>query len=104
MYCDPRSGQLSFVPFPERFPKSSQLWMKFLEFHKQYPQVYENFKQRIRDQIDGSVISSYRVRETMVTSEVTGVDNNFAPYYLRIFLEEFPQYEEFFRLRELKRI
>ncbi len=104
MYYDQKTGQMSFIPFPEKFSKEGELWMRFLDFHKQYPRVYEDFKKNIQNLIDGStVLSSYVVRETMVQTEVIGVDNNFAPYYLRIFLEEFPQYEDFFRLRALKR-
>ena len=102
-YCDERSGQLSFMPIPPMFSKEGELWKRFLDFHKQYPKVYENFKEKILERMDGkTILSSYEVRQIMVTTDIIGVDNNFAPYYLRTFLEDFPQYEEFFRLRSLK--
>jgi hypothetical protein len=107
MFCDERTGQLSFMPIPPMFSKDSVLWKRFNEFHKRYPQVYENFKVKMQEKIRNlppgvTFISSYEVRQIMISTDVSGVDNNYAPYYLRTFLEEFPNQEKYFRLRELK--
>jgi len=97
-------GQMSIFEEQVRFVKEGDMWKRFQEFHKVYPEVYENFKERIQTKFNTKKkISSYIVRENIRMSEDVKIDNNFAPYYLRVFIEEYPQFKRFFRLRTLKK-
>lgn len=103
MYVDKHTGQYSFVPLPEKFPKDGDLWDKFRKFHTQHPEVYEHFKVHLPLSIEGKkLVTSYEVREVMVSYDKIKPDNNLAPYYLRTFIEEFPQYEDFFIWRAVR--
>lgn len=103
-YCDEDTGQLSFLPILEKFDKEGEKWNRFLEFHKQNPNVYENFKNRILDLLPSSTrISSYFVRECIRANAKIKISNDFTPYYARTFIEEFPHLKGLFVLKKLKR-
>lgn len=98
------SGQMSLFEERVRFVKDGDMWKRFYQFHEIYPQVYEEFKERIQQKFSAKKkISSYVVRESIRLTEGVKFDNNFAPYYLRVFIEDYPQFKKFFRLRTLKK-
>jgi len=103
MFYDEFTGEYSFFPPTVSFQKDGDLWHEFREFHQQNPEVYQTFKEKILSSLGRRRLTSYEVREKMITcNKHESVDNNLAPYYLRTFLEEFPQYSKFFRLKCLK--
>lgn len=83
------------------------------QWHKQNPHVYELFKQftlrainRGHKNLSAWLIVN-RIRwETSI--ETTGVDfkisNDYIAFYARLFMAEHPQYDGFFRIKEMKRI
>ena len=83
---------------------------KFVEYHRQNPQIYETFK-RIANQairkghknLSAEFIFNVIRWETPVTAEATDgfkVNNNYKAFYSRLFMVEHPQYEDFFRTRK----
>jgi hypothetical protein len=105
MFCDEKTGQMSFVAPAPKFDKTSRLWQEFLIFHKNHPEVYEKYKQEIIDAFrSGKDLYSVQViMENNRWNERRKIKNNHAPYYARLFIEENPQYKGFFRLRSVKK-
>lgn len=85
---------------------------KFLTFHKENPQIYTlvvhfakeaiaaGFKHYGMQQIIGRV----RWHTGVETRDEAGfkINNNFLPYYSRMFHRDYPQYAGFFRTRKVK--
>lgn len=105
MFCDEKTGQLSFIATAPVFEKTSRLWQQFLEFHKNHPEVYEEYKKDIMEILKSGcdLYSAYLVRENDRWNSKRKINNNHTPYYARLFIEEFPQYKSFFRLRSIKK-
>lgn len=105
MFCDEKTGQLSFVSPQPKFEKSSKLWQQFLDFHRNHPEVYEEYKKGILDAFRSGkdLYSIYALRENDRWDCKRKINNNHSPYYARIFVEEYPQYKSFFRLRTVKK-
>lgn len=83
----------------------------FLAYHHENKHVYQAFK-RLTLKTIAKGFSNYSAKgifevlrwETGV-SETGGefkINNNYTPYYARMFMNEYPQYEGFFRLRKSK--
>ena len=103
-YCDEKTGQLSFTPMQPSFDKTTRLWKEFLDFHKDNPHIYANYKEEILKAIDsgrrGYSISI--ITEHSRWDRKYKISNNHRAYYARLFIEENPQYQGFFRLRPIK--
>lgn len=84
---------------------------KFDKFDAENPRVYELFKrfalsaiQKGRNRIGARLIIE-RIRwETMVetTDEDYKINNNYAPYFVRKFIKDFPEYSDRFQIRQLR--
>ena len=79
------------------------------EFHRENPEVYELFKRfafeaaRVRDHYSSDAIV-HRIRwytaiETQDHTADFKINNNWTPYYGRLFMVDFPEHEGFFRTR-----
>ncbi len=80
------------------------------EFHRQNMHVYELFKHfsfeviKIGHKNFSSKAIFERIRwETAIktTDEQFKLQNNFTPYYARLFMTHFPEHDGFFRTREV---
>jgi len=105
VFCDEKTGQMSFITPQTRFEKTSRLLQEFLNFHENHPEVYEEYKKDILDAFNSgrNLYSIYVVRENNRWSTKRKISNNHAPYYARLFIEEYPEYKSFFRLRPIKK-
>lgn len=82
----------------------------FKVYHAENPQIYETFKAFAFQLIAAGVskLSSYLIFERMRWETlVTGNDgyklnNNYRPYYSRLFMQDYPQYEGFFSIRSVE--
>ncbi|CAB4133894.1 hypothetical protein UFOVP264_59 [uncultured Caudovirales phage] len=103
-YCDEKTGQLSFVPLEASYNKNTRLWREFLEFHSSNPHIYANYKSEILKAIDSGrkVYSISMITEQNRWDRKYSINNNHRAYYARLFIEEHPQYQGFFRLRPIK--
>ncbi len=84
---------------------------KFEKFHKENPHVYELFNwftlELIRAGVkhSGSEMVLGRIRwETTIntTGDRFKINQNYAAYYARKFMEDFPEYAGFFRTRKTR--
>ena len=82
---------------------------KFEKYHKENPHVFEMFKSFAFDAINSGVkaLSAQLIIERMrwesmlkTTGERYKINNNYPPYYSRLFMEEFPEYENYFTTRQ----
>jgi hypothetical protein len=89
---------------------SQALKRKWWEFHLANPQVYELFKRFTFEALRSGRknYSAYAIFERIrwhSEIETQGDDfklnNNHRPYYARLFMYEHPEYDGFFRTREL---
>jgi len=81
---------------------------KFADFHAQNPRVYELIKAYTFEAI-GSGLKRYSIQGVIervrwqTSIETHGDDyklnNNYAPFYARMFMEDFPEHQGFFRTR-----
>ena len=81
------------------------------DFHRQNPDVYDLFCKFTFEAINAgfknfgaqSVIERLRW-ETAIVKGNDGfkINNNHAPYYARLFMMDYPQYNGFFRIKKLK--
>lgn len=84
---------------------------RFKLYHAENPDVYETFKAYAKMLISAGVtkLSAYLIFERMRWETlVTGNDgyklnNNYRPYYARLFMQDHPEYEGFFELRAIGR-
>lgn len=94
-------------------PERESLKRKWWEWHKENPHVYELFERfafeaigKGHDRLSAWLIVN-RIRwETTV--ETNGGDfkisNDFIAYYSRLFMHMHPEYDGFFRTKELRRV
>ena len=109
-HCTSIGQYVFFEPPKVIFNKESRLWRRFLRFHNRHPHVYENLRaQLLRKLQEGQKFSARLVVESIRWDPASypgslnfNIDNNFIPYYKRIFVEEFPEYFEAFELRPVK--
>jgi hypothetical protein len=84
---------------------------KAKQFDKENPQVYTLFKQFTFEAIQAGrkVLSAEliinRIRwetEVVTTGDTYKINQNWKPYYARKFMQDFPEYRDFFRTRRLR--
>lgn len=80
---------------------------QFLNFHKKNPKVYTLFKRFTKEAIKGGhnnlssemIVNRIRWETSIKTNEEYKINNIYKPYYSRMFMYDFPKYNEFFRMR-----
>ena len=80
---------------------------QFLNFNKENPNVYKLFKRFTKEAIKSGhtrlsaemIINRIRWETSITTNEEYKINNIYKPYYSRMFMHDFPKYNEFFRLR-----
>ncbi|HWY79567.1 MAG TPA: hypothetical protein VNW29_04365 [Candidatus Sulfotelmatobacter sp.] len=104
MFCDEKTGQFYLVPPHIKFEKKSRLWEQFLEFHENHPEIYENYKNEILKAINQGreIYSISIITEHHRWDRRYKISNNHRAYYARIFVEEFPEYKNFFKFKSIK--
>jgi hypothetical protein len=84
---------------------------KFRGFHRDNPKVWELFRKFAFQAIESgrpryganSVIERIRWHTNIETNDPEfKINNNHAPYYARMFMEVYPEHDEFFITREVK--
>ncbi len=87
----------------------TELERRFWHYHKDNPHVYEMFKRftfqatRIKNHYSADAIL-HRMRwftEIETHGDIFKINNNYAAYYGRLFMKDFPQHKGFFRTRVL---
>ena len=80
---------------------------QFKKYHKENPHIYHMFIRyaleaaKHREHFSAKAIIELLRWETMVSgNDQFKINNNYAPYYARMFEHNFPQHEGFFRKRE----
>ena len=82
---------------------------KFRIFHEDNPEVYELFKRftfeamnRGHQQLSAEmIINRIRWETKVVTTDADyKINNDYKPFYSRLFIVEHPQHKDFFRLRQ----
>lgn len=93
------------------FSGKSEAQQKFDKFHKENPKVYEELlalaKQahdRGRSKIGiNMLVEVVRWNRYIQTrGDVFKINNNFAPYYVRLIIENHPELEHLFELRRIR--
>lgn len=90
---------------------TGKYWKEFEEFHNANPDVFRMFTNYAFDAIRlnrknfGAAMIIQRIRWYCMV-ETTGsefkVNNNYSPYYARLFELKFPHYKGFFKTRAIK--
>jgi len=94
--------------------KTSSLWktsreQKFRIFHEENPEVYELFKRFCYEAMDKGhtrlsaemIINRIRWETKIVTTDKDyKINNDYKPFYSRLFIIQHPGYEDFFQLRQ----
>jgi len=84
---------------------------KFETYHKDNPHVYDLFVRFAKEAKESGrdKFSAYAIFERIrwfVDVETRGdrfkVNNNYRPYYARKMMEEYPEFHDFFHIRELQ--
>ena len=82
---------------------------KWIEYDNENPHMYQQFKQLAYDEAQmHSYSSAYMLREVLrwkTRARGTGefkVPNDITPWWSRKFMNEFPEYNEFFKIKETK--
>jgi hypothetical protein len=83
---------------------------EFIEYHKTNPHLYEAFKTVAFDAIKmgfktygaNGIFEIIRWKRAERGDGEFKINNNFAPLFARLFVNEFPQYADFFRFRRSK--
>ena len=94
---------------PAPATRTDQLLAAFEKFHRANPMVWEKFQELTFRAIDKGIqfYSAYAIYELIrwhVTVETTGdlkLNNNFRPYYSRLWALAHPDHADFFRRRRL---
>ncbi|HLT41926.1 MAG TPA: hypothetical protein VKZ95_04410 [Sphingobacteriaceae bacterium] len=106
MYIDEK-GQYSFVEPNLSYSKDTRLWREFLEFHNRHPEVYDVFEEEVLKASNSGrqKYSIYIIREEVrwKLRKKFKFNNNFAPYYARVFVEKHPKLKELFNFRPIKK-
>lgn len=85
---------------------------EFYEYHRKYPEVYQTFKWLTLETISRGFkkFSARGLFQVMRWKKGGGVkedgfkfNNNYTPYYARLFERDYPQHEGFFEKRPVKK-
>ena len=86
-------------------------WRIFTRIHQEKPEIYKEFKKASFELINAGVprYSAYGIMhvvrfltiQTMLPGEDFKINNNVIPFYARLFVREYPQHKNFFKLHVL---
>ena len=84
----------------------------FNQYDQENPNIYEKFKELTFQAINKgfdyygakSIFELIRWHSKESGNDAFKINNNYAPDYARKFTNEFPQYKNFFRTRQLKKL
>ena len=91
--------------------EDNELYLQFQQYNKKNPYIYELFKKYAFETISksfsnfGAHTIIHRIRwytEVESAGDAFKINNNYSAYYSRLFMEEFPQHNGFFRTRKVK--
>jgi hypothetical protein len=82
----------------------------FAEYHEQNPQIYAAFKrftfmliQKGRKHYGArGIIELIRFNSIVSGNDGFKINNNYGAHYSRLFMKDFPQYDGFFKCRQMK--
>jgi hypothetical protein len=84
-------------------------WLSFLDYHRRHPHVWEAFEQKTLRAIErGKVVGAKCIAEAVrydLSVERKGeykFCNSFISYYARVFVEKYPRYCGYFKLRPVR--
>lgn len=89
----------------------SDLFDRFLAFHRANPRIYQIFEKKALELIAAGhrqysarrIIEAVRWDHDISTAEIDfKINNNWIPFYSRLFAEAYPEYENFFQRRSRK--
>ncbi len=105
MYVDEKTGQMTFIEPLVEYDKETRLWREFLQFHNENPHIYGQYKaETMKILSTGREVQSFSlITECHRSEKRFKISNNHTAYYARLFIEEFPQYKAFFKLRPVKK-
>lgn len=86
----------------------SYSWFK--DYHKENPHIYQYFKRYALRSIERGfknlssefIFNIIRWETPIKAGDDFKINNNAKPFYSRLFMQEYPQYEGFFRKRQSK--
>jgi hypothetical protein len=90
------------------FDVKSSLYKRFIQYHKENPMIYHMFKKYTIEAIQsgykhfGSQMIIEKIRwETGVVAknDKFKIGNDYASFYSRMFMLEYPHYKDYFRIR-----
>ncbi len=104
----------TFTAAPTLFDDERGIYAQFLSFHEKYPKVYDLYKAFCFQLINkaytkiGSKMIIERIRWEIATGSKDDagfkINNNYTAHYARLFVQEHPQYKDYFEFREIKRL
>ncbi len=90
--------------------RAEEIECEFKKFHAENPHIWEMFVKYTKDLTDAG-LQHYSARGVMhrvrweagikSSSDPFKINNDFTPYYARLFMREFPKHDGFFKTREL---
>ena len=105
-------GQTTVMKAANDNVRDSVHWQKAAEFHAKNPQVYDLVEQFTQQVIDAghqhygmqTILERIRWHVMVETSDDTfKINNNYGAFYARLYMENHPEHEGFFRTRTSKR-
>lgn len=91
--------------------QETESFKRFQKYHEENPQIYEFFKrytlrsiERGYKHLSAEFIFNVIRWETPIgaSGDDFKINNDFKPWYSRLFMKEFPQFQDFFRKRKSK--
>lgn len=88
--------------------RADQIFARFEKFHAANPQIWSHFRRFALEAVQsgrarfGGAMIIQRIRyfvEIETKGDVVKINNDFEPYYVRMFVAKFPQHEGLFELR-----
>jgi len=91
--------------------KLNSHWKTFKDIHKEKPEIYEVFKEKTNELIGRGVkrYSAYGIMHvvrflssvSMKPQTSFKISNNVIPFYARLYIRDYPQNKDFFKLHQL---
>ena len=98
--------------FRDLFDTSVEETNEFMDYHKEHPEVYETFKELVLKTI-AKGFKRYSARGIFqiarwhrggeIKEDGFKINNNYTPYYVRLFERDCPEHEDFFQKRKVKK-
>lgn len=93
------------------FGIDSRLIQKFLQYHFEHPEIFEEFKRmafemkKIRRKYSHvTMIESMRWNKDLEGGEVFKINNDYKALYARALIHYYPEFGDFFEIRQMKAV